>query len=97
MQNGREADIYIFGDIVEPIEKEFWGLKAMYRAYHSSTKVKDLDVDMINVHINSYGGVVSEGLAIYNTLKNHKAKVRTLWMALPVRRPVWYSWPVMNV
>ena len=40
--------------------------------------VKDLDVDVINVHINSYGGVVSEGLAIYNTLKNHKAKIRTI-------------------
>ena len=29
----------------------------------------------INVHINSYGGEVFAGFAIYNTLKQHKAKI----------------------
>lgn len=37
-----------------------------------------LDTDKINVHINSYGGEVVEGLAFYNILQNHKAKVRTI-------------------
>ena len=35
------------------------------------------DVNEINVYINSYGGEVAEGLAIYNALRRHKAKVRT--------------------
>ena len=74
--NENEADIYIFGDIVEDWEKE-WGFESDVSGLSLVNDVKDLDVDVINVHINSYGGVVSEGLAIYNTLKNHKAKIRT--------------------
>lgn len=35
------------------------------------------DVKQIDVHINSYGGEVAEGLAIYNALRRHKAKVTT--------------------
>jgi ATP-dependent Clp protease protease subunit len=35
------------------------------------------DVSNIFVYINSYGGEVAEGLAIYNALKRHKAKVTT--------------------
>lgn len=73
----KEADIYIFGDIVDPLTKEFWGLESDTSGLSLVSEVKDLDVEVINVHINSYGGVVSEGLAIYNTLKNHKAKVKT--------------------
>jgi len=34
-------------------------------------------VQRINVHINSYGGEVAEGLAIYNALKSHPARVTT--------------------
>jgi len=78
VQNDREADIYIFGDIVTDWEKEIWGFESDVSGLSLVNEVKDLDVDVINVHINSYGGVVSEGLAIYNTLKNHKAKVRTI-------------------
>ena len=35
------------------------------------------DVNQIDVFINSYGGEVAEGLAIYNALRRHKAKVTT--------------------
>lgn len=35
------------------------------------------DVSRIDVYVNSYGGEVAEGLAIYNALKRHKAKVVT--------------------
>lgn len=42
-------------------------------------KITELtDVEEIEVHISSYGGEVVEGLAIYNALKNHKAKVTTI-------------------
>lgn len=70
----KTADIYIYGDITS------W---AWYEDEVSSyTLVKELesleDVDNINIYINSYGGEVAEGLAIYNALKRHKAKVTTI-------------------
>jgi ATP-dependent Clp protease protease subunit len=64
--NQREANIYIFADISKASNLSL------------SQYIKCLDVDTINVYINSYGGDVTEGLAIYNSLKNHKAKVRTI-------------------
>lgn len=67
-----EAELTIFGDITS------WPwLESDISSYNLSRQIKDLDVDTIHVHINSYGGEVSEGLAIYNSLKQHKAKVRT--------------------
>lgn len=61
--NDRVANLYIFGDI--------------YSDTSLMAEIGELDVDEINVYINSYGGAVSEGLAIYNALKNHKATVNT--------------------
>ena len=44
-----------------------------------STQLDELgDVDEIEVHINSYGGEVAEGLAIYNALRGHTARVKTV-------------------
>lgn len=71
-QNGREADIQIYGDIT-PCPR----LKSDVSAYLLSEQIEGLDVDTINVHISSYGGEVSEGWAIYNALKSHKAKIHT--------------------
>jgi len=69
---GREADVFIFGDITswEYLENDI-------SSYTLAKEIESLDADTINVHINSYGGEVAEGLAIYNMLRNHKAKVRT--------------------
>lgn len=71
--NGNESDIYIFGDITS------WEWQESDKSsYTLSKELQELkDVDTINVHINSYGGEVAEGLAIYNMLKNHKAKIKT--------------------
>lgn len=81
-QQTRTADLYIFGDIVDAAET---GLLEAFDVDMGETSslsiVKDLqtlDVDTINVHINSMGGCVNEGLAIYNVLKNHSAKVNTI-------------------
>lgn len=71
-QAGRQADIYIFGDIT-PFRWAENDVSAMSLAQ----QIKGLDVDQINVHIDSYGGAVSEGWAIYNTLLQHPAKVVT--------------------
>ncbi len=72
-QNGSEADIYIYGDITswEWIESDV-------SSYTLARELQELDVHTINVFINSYGGEVAEGLAIFNSLKNHKAKVKTV-------------------
>lgn len=71
-QAGREADIYIFGDIVT----DQWSEEEV-SAYSLKETVRALDADVINVYIDSYGGSVSEGWAIYNELKRHPARVRT--------------------
>lgn len=67
-----EAEVTIFGDITS------WPwLDSDVSAHMLSKQIADLDVDTINVHISSYGGEVQEGLAIYNALKQHKAKIKT--------------------
>lgn len=74
VQNGNEADINIFGDITSWAWEELGEMSAS----NLSKQLEELkDVSTINVHISSYGGEVKEGLAIYNSLKNHKAKIRT--------------------
>lgn len=72
--NDSVADVYIFGDITS------WEwLESDVSSYTLSKEISELkDVSQINVHINSYGGEVAEGLAIYNSLKNHPAKVVTI-------------------
>lgn len=71
-QADREAHVYIFGDITswrwDPSDTSAWSL---------TQEIKDLDVDVIHVHVDSYGGEVAEGWAIYNTLRQHKAKIVT--------------------
>lgn len=71
--SGKEASIDIYGDITS------WPwLESDVSAYNLSKRIAELtDVDVINVNINSYGGEVAEGLAIYNSLKRHSAKVVT--------------------
>ena len=73
-QNNQAADLYIFGDIT----KYAWPEYGEESGVTIVNKLKALDVDKINVHINSYGGDVSEGLAIYNVLREHKAEVVTI-------------------
>lgn len=64
-----EASLTIYGDIGE----SWWG---------ESTSAKDIEQALKNVssttltvHLNSGGGDVFDGIAIYNQLKNHSAKV----------------------
>ncbi len=74
-QEGSEANIYIYGDITS------WPwLESDVSSYNLSKQLQELGegIESINVYINSYGGEVAEGLAIYNALKRHKAKVTTI-------------------
>lgn len=73
VKNEQTATLNIYGDITS------------YPWYEGDVSLNNLskqldemgDVSQINVYINSYGGEVAEGLAIYNALKRHKAKVTT--------------------
>lgn len=70
-QLDRGADLYIFGDIVSYPWAELGEASGMSIV----NQIKNLDVDEIRVHIDSYGGSVSEGWAIYNALRQHPAKI----------------------
>ena len=70
-QADRAADLYIFGDIVSYPWTEMGEASGMSIV----NQIKNLDVDEIRVHIDSYGGSVSEGWAIYNALRQHPAKI----------------------
>ena len=71
--NGSEASVNIYGDITS-----FPWCEGDVSAVNLSKKLEELgDVSKIHVYINSYGGEVAEGLAIYNALRRHKAKVVT--------------------
>lgn len=70
---GNTAELTIYGDITS------WPwLESDVSAYNLSAQLAELQgVTNINVYINSYGGEVAEGLAIYNALKRHPAHVTT--------------------
>lgn len=71
-QMGDVANVNIYGDISS------WEYDGSVSARSLSAELEKLSgVSRINVYVNSYGGEVAEGLAIYNALKRHKAKVVT--------------------
>ena len=73
-KEGRKARLDIYGNITScPWMEGDMSAKIL------STQLDELgDVDEIEVHINSYGGEVAEGLAIYNALRGHTARVKTV-------------------
>lgn len=66
---GTEADIYLYGDVGD---SWFGGVTAKQFADDLKAAGK---IDTIHLHINSPGGDVFDGLAIYRLLVDHKAKV----------------------
>jgi ATP-dependent protease ClpP protease subunit len=68
------AELEIFGDIGES-----WWAEESITAKSISKELKPLSGRELTVRINSYGGSVSDGLAIYNALRRHSqtAKVTT--------------------
>ena len=68
------AELYIYGDIASDAYK---GAESDVSANDIVNKLQGINAKSIDVYINSYGGEVAQGLAIYNALKRHKAKVTT--------------------
>lgn len=71
--DGGVADIDIYGDITS------WEwMDSDMSSYTLAQRLAELEgVSQINVNINSYGGEVAEGIAIYNALVRHDAKIVT--------------------
>lgn len=67
----KAADILIFGEIGES-----WWSEGTVTAHELVKELAALDVGVLNIRINSYGGAVSDGLAIYNALRRHRAEKR---------------------
>lgn len=67
-EEGGPAQVFIYEEI-----DDWWGLSAK----DFVQQISALDVDAIDLHINSPGGSVFDGHAIYNALRNHKATITT--------------------
>lgn len=66
-------EILIYGDITS------WAWdESDVSSYNLARVIEKSGASRIRVKINSYGGEVAEGLAIYNSLKNHPACVETI-------------------
>lgn len=66
------AEVLIYGDIGE----SWWGESVTAKDF--VREIAALDVDKLTVRINSMGGSVPDGIAIYNAIKRHKAHVTTV-------------------
>lgn len=62
-------ELLIYGDIGD----NWWGESVTAKSVVEQLNALDAAVSTINVRINSYGGAVADGLAIYNALKRHPA------------------------
>ena len=65
----REAEVWIYGDIGES-----WSAETV-TARQFVADLQKIEADRITVRINSVGGSVPDGLAIYNAIKRHPAAV----------------------
>lgn len=67
-----KAEIWIY----EEIGEDFWTGGGI-TAKNFQKELSDIKAGQIDLHINSPGGLVFDGLAIYNLLKNHPANITT--------------------
>lgn len=65
-QASQTPELYIFDDI-----DDWYGVSAQSVV----DQIRNLDATDINVRLNSRGGMVFEGIAIYNALRLHKANI----------------------
>lgn len=68
-EGGDAYELLIYGDIGD----SWWGESVTAQSVAQQLNDLDATVATINVRINSYGGSVADGLAIFNALKRNKA------------------------
>ncbi len=78
--NEQETELYIYGDIRKKSWIDDWlgSGKEKTDAFTLKDALAQIDTPELTVRINSYGGSVSEGLAIYNLLSDFKGHLRTV-------------------
>jgi ATP-dependent Clp protease protease subunit len=67
-----KADLYIYGEIVS---KKWQDDEVSAQSFHENLKALG-DIQTLRVYINSSGGSVFEGQAIYSMLKRHPANIQ---------------------
>lgn len=72
-QDDFNAELYIYGDITS-----YKWYDDEVCAYDLAKELMELGNKNLKVRINSYGGEVAQGLAIYNLLKDYKGTVTTV-------------------
>lgn len=70
-QKSNSTELYIYGDIGD----SFWNSGVTAQNVADALATLDKSVKTLNVHLNSPGGDVFEGIAIYNLLAQHSATV----------------------
>lgn len=72
----KTLDLYVYTD-VESDYRDWWTgeqVESQTSAEHIRRELEAAgDVTQINIYINSLGGSVMEGMAVYNQLRRHKA------------------------
>jgi len=69
--DGKELHLYILGPIADML---WWGDEVTPKAVQQALAAKG-DADSVHVHLNSYGGSVIAGIAIFNLLRNSGLRV----------------------
>lgn len=78
--NESETELYVYGDIRKKdwIDRWFREGEDVTEAFSLKDALALVDTPNLTVRINSYGGSVSEGLAIYSLLSDFKGHVKTI-------------------
>lgn len=78
--NESETELYVYGDIRKKdiIDKWFGTGEDVTEAFTLKDALASVDTPNLTVRINSYGGSVSEGLAIYSLLSEFKGHLKTI-------------------
>ncbi len=72
------VNLYIYDDVADGDVNWWTGEENKSSSKYIAERLEESPTaERINVYINSYGGDVKEGLAIYQLLKRHPAKVNT--------------------
>jgi Protease subunit of ATP-dependent Clp proteases len=67
------TEIYVYGDI-----EDYKWIESDVTAYDFAQDLSNIETQNINIRINSYGGSVASGLAIYNLLKSSNKNITTI-------------------
>lgn len=67
------TDLYIYGDI-----EDYKWIESDVTSFDFAKELQEIETPNLNVRINSYGGSVASGLAIYNLIKSCGKNVTTI-------------------